>query len=81
MQTELQGIQDEFIAKLVEQKALTSVFLINGIQLKGIISQFDQYTIVLNNEPLESGKKQIVYKHAISTIGLPAASVSTQISN
>lgn len=64
-------MQDEYIAKLVEQKSFTSIFLINGIQLKGTISSFDQYTVVLENGELDAGKKQLVYKHAISTIGTP----------
>ena len=40
------------------------MFLMNGFQMRGHISAFDAFTVVLNSD----GKQQVVYKHAISTI-------------
>ena len=43
--------------------ALT-VFLMNGFQLRGTVTGFDSFTVVLDSD----GKQQLIYKHAISTI-------------
>ena len=36
----------------------------NGFQLRGVITGFDAFVIVLQSE----GKQQMIYKHAVSTI-------------
>jgi host factor-I protein len=59
-----QKIQISFLESLKEQQIPTSVFLANGIQLRGYIQDFDQYVIRLGNEH----SHQLVFKHAISTI-------------
>ena len=40
------------------------MFLMNGFQMKGIITGFDSFIVVLSSE----GKQQMIYKHAISTL-------------
>ena len=40
------------------------MFLMNGCQMRGQITGFDAFTVVLTSD----GKQQIIYKHAISTI-------------
>ena len=40
------------------------MFLMNGFQMRGCITGFDAFTVVLSSD----GKQQIIYKHAISTI-------------
>ena len=41
-----------------------TLFLVNGFQLRGIITGFDCFMLVLDRE----GRQQVIYKHAISTI-------------
>ena len=41
-----------------------TLFLVNGFQLRGIITGFDCFVVVLDSE----GRQQVIYKHAISTI-------------
>ena len=41
-----------------------TLFLVNGFQLRGLITGFDCFVVVLDSE----GRQQIIYKHAISTI-------------
>ena len=41
-----------------------TLFLMNGFQMRGVITGFDAFVVVLNSD----GRQQIVYKHAISTI-------------
>ena len=50
--------------------ALT-VFLMNGFQLRGVVTGFDNFTVVVNSD----GKQQLIYKHAISTI-VPAKPIT-----
>ena len=47
-----------------------TVFLVNGFQLRGVISGFDSFVVMLDSD----GKQQMIYKHAISTV-VPARSV------
>jgi len=42
----------------------STIFLVNGYQIKGSIRSFDNFTILLDVD----GKQQLVYKHAVSTI-------------
>ena len=41
-----------------------TLFLMNGFQLKGIVTGFDSFTVILSSE----GRQQMIYKHAISTL-------------
>ena len=49
------------------------MFLVNGFQLRGTVTGFDSFTVVLDTE----GKQQVIYKHAISTI-VPQYAISLQ---
>ena len=40
------------------------VFLMNGFQLRGVITGYDSFVVVL----VSDGKQQMIYKHAISTL-------------
>ena len=58
------NVQDTVLATLRRTAVRVTVFLINGFQLRGVITAFDPYVVVL----VSDGKQQIIYKHAISTI-------------
>ena len=47
-----------------------TVFLMNGFQMKGVITGFDSFVVFLVTE----GRQQMIYKHAISTV-VPARPV------
>ena len=57
-------LQDTFLSHLRTHKTPTTVFLINGIKLQGIVTSSDAATLLLRRED----HVQLVYKHAISTI-------------
>ena len=40
------------------------MFLMNGFQMRGTITGFDAFVVLLDSE----GRQQVIYKHAISTI-------------
>jgi host factor-I protein len=58
------NLQDTFLNQARKENMLTTVFLVNGYQIKGVVRSFDNFTLLLDVE----GKQQLVYKHAISTI-------------
>ena len=58
------NLQDAFLASARRAETPVTVFLMNGFQMRGYISGFDAFTVVLTSD----GKQQIIYKHAISTI-------------
>lgn len=59
-----QNLQDQILNGLRREKQLITVFLMNGFQMKGIITGFDDFTVILDSED----KQQMIYKHAISTL-------------
>ncbi|MET0016275.1 RNA chaperone Hfq [Oscillibacter sp.] len=58
------NLQDVFLTKARRDRVPATLFLMNGFQMRGIITGFDSFVVVLDSE----GKQQIIYKHAISTI-------------
>ena len=69
MQTKA-NLQDIFLLKVKRDKLPVTMFLMNGFQMRGTITGFDAFVVVLDSE----GKQQLIYKHAISTIA-PVRSV------
>ena len=63
MQTK-SNLQEIFLTRARKQSVAVTVFLVNGFQLRGVITGFDSFVVVL----VTDGKQQMIYKHAISTI-------------
>lgn len=61
------NIQDNTLQFLKDEGELVKIFLMKGFQIQGTIVDFDTFVILLDSE----GRKQLIYKHAISTIQLP----------
>lgn len=59
-----QNLQDVFLNHLRKQKVPVTLFLVNGVKLQGIITWFDNFSMLLRRE----SHSQLVYKHAISTV-------------
>ena len=58
------NLQDAILNEVRRDKIPVTLFLMNGFQLRGIITGFDSFVVVLVSE----GKQQMIYKHAISTL-------------
>jgi len=58
------NLQDIFLNRARRDKVAVTLFLMNGYQLRGVVTGFDAFTVVLTTE----NRQQIIYKHAISTI-------------
>lgn len=70
------NLQEAILQEVRREKVPVTLFLMNGFQLRGVITGFDSFVVVL----LTDGKQQMIYKHAISTLvpirPLRAAAVS-----
>ena len=62
------NLQDQFLNLLRKNKIPVTMFLVKGVKLQGIVTWFDNFSILLRRD----GQSQLVYKHAISTI-MPSA--------
>ena len=58
------NLQDVFLNHLRREKMPVTMFLVKGVKLQGIVTWFDNFSILLRRD----GQSQLVYKHAISTI-------------
>jgi host factor-I protein len=59
-----QNVQEAFLNAIRKEKIPVTVFLINGVKLQGIVTWFDNFSLLLKRE----AHVQLVYKHAVSTI-------------
>ena len=65
------NLQDAFLNLLRKNKIPVTMFLVKGVKLQGIVTWFDNFSILLRRD----GQSQLVYKHAISTI-MPGAPIN-----
>jgi host factor-I protein len=62
--TKAGNLQDIFLNHLRREKMPVTMFLVKGVKLQGIVTWFDNFSILLRRD----GQSQLVYKHAISTV-------------
>ena len=70
------NLQDLFLNYLRREKLPVTMFLVKGVKLQGIVTWFDNFSILLRRD----GQSQLVYKHAISTI-MPTQQVDVSLFN
>ncbi len=68
-----QNLQDVFLNTARRKHISVTLFLVNGVKLQGLITWFDNYSILLKRD----GHIQLIYKHAVSTI-MPATTIDLQ---
>lgn len=59
-----QNLQDVFLNNIRKNKTPVTIFLVNGVKLQGIVTWFDNFSVLLRRD----NHSQLVYKHAISTV-------------
>ncbi|MCQ2420555.1 MAG: RNA chaperone Hfq [Clostridia bacterium] len=59
-----ENLQDKFLNQARKDHTPLTVFLMNGFQMRGTLTGFDSFVIMLQSD----GKQQMIYKHAVSTI-------------
>jgi len=57
-------LQDAILKEVIRDRVPVTMFLMNGFQLRGFLTGFDSFVVVL----VSDGKQQMIYKHAISTL-------------
>ena len=67
------NLQEVFLNNVRKSLVAVTLFLVNGVKLQGIITWFDNCSILLKRDQ----HVQLVYKHAISTI-MPVSSIRLQ---
>jgi host factor-I protein len=58
------NLQDPMLNKIRSEQVPVSIYLTNGVQLRGVIKGFDNFIVMLEGE----GRQMMIYKHAITTI-------------
>ena len=58
------NLQDAILKEVRRDRVPVTLFLMNGFQLRGVITGYDSFVVVL----VTDGRQQMIYKHAISTI-------------
>ena len=58
------NLQDAILKEVIRDRVPLTLFLMNGFQLRGIVTGYDTFVVVL----VTDGKQQMIYKHAISTL-------------
>jgi len=66
-----QNLQDVFLNHIRKNKTPVTIFLVNGVKLQGIVTWFDNFSVLLRRDH----HSQLVYKHAISTV-MPTSPIS-----
>ena len=62
--TDTMNLQDSILKEVIRDRVPVTMFLMNGFQLRGFVTGFDSFVVVL----VSDGKQQMIYKHAISTL-------------
>ena len=57
-------LQEAILQEVRRERIPVTLFLMNGFQLRGVITGFDSFVVVL----VSDGRQQMIYKHAISTL-------------
>jgi len=70
MADKVNNLQDIFLNSVRKTKTPVTMFLVKGVKLQGIITWFDNFSVLLRRD----GQSQLIYKHAISTV-MPAHAV------
>lgn len=70
--SETMNLQDALLRQVLKERLPVTLFLMNGFQLRGVITGFDNFVVIL----LTDNKQQMIYKHAISTLA-PARPLKT----
>ena len=68
-------LQDLYLNSLRKEKVPVVIYLVNGTRLKGVITGFDNFVIIL-----KQSNQQLIYKHAVSTIS-PEKDVNLKLEN
>lgn len=67
------NLQDIFLNQVRKENIGVTIYLMNSVQLRGMVRGFDAFTILLESVGRPT---QLVYKHSVASI-VPARPIST----
>lgn len=59
------NLQDVFLNQVRKEGVPVTIFLVNGVQLRGMVRGFDPFTVLLE---AQGRPTQLVYKHSVTSI-------------
>jgi host factor-I protein len=59
------NLQDTFLNQVRKENTPVTIYLVSGVQLKGLVRGFDSFTVILETPGKPS---QLVYKHAMASV-------------
>lgn len=68
------NLQDLFLNNARKERVPVTIYLMNGVQVKGYVKGFDSYIVLIEGE---NKQQNLIYKHAVSTI-VPGKSINIQ---
>ena len=71
------NLQDLLLNNARKERVPVTIYLMNGVQIKGYVKGFDSYIVLLEGE---NRQQNLIYKHAVSTI-VPGKSINLQNTN
>jgi len=74
MKNSVLNLQDLFLNNARKERIPVTIFLMNGVQVKGFVKGFDSYIILLEGD---NKQQNMIYKHAVSTI-IPGKFINLQ---
>ena len=77
MKNTVLNLQDLFLNNARKERVPVTIFLMNGVQIKGYVKGFDSYIVLLESE---NRQQNLIYKHAVSTI-VPDKNINLQNTN
>lgn len=77
MKNTVLNLQDLFLNNARKERVPVTIYLMNGVQVKGYVKGFDSYIVLLEGE---NKQQNLIYKHAVSTI-VPGRNINLQNTN
>lgn len=71
------NLQDLFLNNARKERVPVTIYLMNGVKVKGYVKGFDSYIVLLEGE---NRQQNLIYKHAVSTI-VPGKNINLQNTN
>ncbi|SJS89329.1 RNA chaperone Hfq [Clostridioides difficile] len=65
MKNTVLNLQDLFLNNARKERIPVTIYLVNGVQVKGLVKGFDSYIILIEGD---NRQQNMIYKHAVSTI-------------
>ena len=74
MKNSVLNLQDLFLNSARKERIPVTIYLMNGVQVRGHVKGFDSYIIMLEGD---NRQQNMIYKHAVSAI-IPSKYINLQ---